>query len=430
MNKVDIDKVKFLIKNGFVHIMGSNFFNKIMMFLSSVFATRILTKSEYGMFGYVDNLISFFLIFSGLGVCSGVLQFYSEKGSQEKKEAYVVYGERFGFIESCVLTIIIVTMSMIVTYSIEGSNEYVMFYSLYPVVYFFHFYYLYLLRAKRMNKEYARVWNTYSIAYACFNVIGAYFFKTYGLILGVYCSAFVSIFLSKIYFSRATEKKYTARGLKDILSKQDKKEFIKYSVVTCLNSMLSNLLILLDIALIGYMISNTEVVATYKIASTIPLSLMFIPQSIIIFVYPYFAENNKDKSWIRDNTKKLMIASVLLNAFITITLIVGAPLMFKIIWGEKYMSSVGLFRILMINYFFSSTFRMNSNNILAALKKVQINFYVNLLTGMCNVILDFVLIYKFGVYGAAYATVSVVLISTMLLLPVLYKSIAEIPEDN
>ena len=87
------------------------------------------------------------------------------------------------------------------------------------------------------------------------------------------------------------------------------------------------------------------------------------------------------------------------------------------------MGAVAVFRILSVNYFVSSTLRVNVSNLLASLRKVKLNFYINIVAGISNIVLDAVLIKYMGIDGAAWATLTVVVITTAMLIPALIHSI-------
>ena len=55
-----MSKIRWIIDKGAVHILGTNVVNKVLSFFYQYFYSSILTKSEYGIFGYANNIISFF----------------------------------------------------------------------------------------------------------------------------------------------------------------------------------------------------------------------------------------------------------------------------------------------------------------------------------------------------------------------------------
>ena len=74
-----MSKIRWIIDKGAVHILGTNVVNKVLSFFTNIFIVRFLTKSEYGIFGYANNIISFFLLVSGL-----VFQFVGIVGCKNK----------------------------------------------------------------------------------------------------------------------------------------------------------------------------------------------------------------------------------------------------------------------------------------------------------------------------------------------------------
>ena len=248
-------------------------------------------------------------------------------------------------------------------------------------------------------------------------IVGAYYLKASGIIIALYLATMITSLVGMRY--------YSIRALRNAnyLSRHQKLELIKYSAYVCANTMISNLLILMDVFLIGYIIVSPEKIAIYKVAATIPEALIVIPNSVVIFVYPYFAEHNMEYGWIKQNTKRLIGITAIMNFIIAGMLFILAPWIIKLLWGAKYMGAVTVFRILSVNYFVSSTLRVNVSNLLASLRKVKLNFYINIVAGISNIVLDAVLIKYMGIDGAAWATLTVVVITTAMLMPALIHSI-------
>lgn len=423
-------KMIWLYNKGFVHIMGSGVVSKIFTFVGNVFVVRILTKAEYGIFGYVDNLMAFVAILNALGVSYGILQFCSESRPESEKYAYYRFGLKFGIIFDVLLSLTTLLLALFAPLKLPAARTSLIIYSLYPIPAFLFQYYCIVLRYKRNNKMYAYLTNIQAGIYAIVEVVASIYFKQNGIIFALYASSMVAGLIGIIVVRNSHEKNHGEIDFSYKLDKYKKIELIKYSAISCANTMISNLLILLDVFLIGVYISNPDTIASYKVASTIPLALIFIPNSLMMFVYPYFAENNRNKEWLKKYSKLLFLASGALNLIITAILVIFAPLIIKLLWGSKYLSSVTMFRILAINYFVSGTFRINIINIMNAIKKVKENLYVSFFTAAANIILDIVLIKNFGAVGAAYATLFVVLFTTALLTPIMVKSINKIQSEE
>lgn len=68
----------------------------------------------------------------------------------------------------------------------------------------------------------------------------------------------------------------------------------------------------------------------------------------------------------------------------------------------------------MVGYFISGTFRIPYGNILASLGDAKANLINAVFSGIANIILDIVFIKQYGSIGAAYATLLVFIISSII----------------
>lgn len=87
------------------------------------------------------------------------------------------------------------------------------------------------------------------------------------------------------------------------------------------NNGVSFLVYIIDVFLIGVITEDMNVLASYKTATLIPFALTFIPSTIMTFVYPYFANHQNDKNWVRNHYMKLLKYCLGLNLCISLFLI-------------------------------------------------------------------------------------------------------------
>lgn len=395
--------------------MGTNIINYLISFVTNILIVRFLNKSNYGVFSYAYNQYSLFLLFSGMGLVSGILQFGSEKRPEEEKESYFRFGLTAGLIFDLLISASIFLYGRFINISISESAPYICELMLLPLFDYLFNYIAILLRIHRKNKEYARLMNINTILYFLFACSGARFYGITGTILGRYFAFFLSILIG-IRFCKCDFQKM--RSAEKLHSAQ-KKEIVKYSVTACLSNSISSLLYLIDIALIGLYIKDAMTVAVYKVATTIPNAMIFIPSSIMVFIYPYFAEQNQNFAWVKKKFASMLKILLIVNALISLFLIIFAPYIITLLWGQEYLDAVVPFRILSFSYFVSASFRIPCGNILAMLRKVKVNLVVSIVSGISNIVLDMVLIQYMGSNGAAIATLSVVVISSGIAFPYL-----------
>jgi len=399
--------------NGFFSIFISQVINKILLFSTSVIVVRLISKSDYGLYSYAYNIVSMFLLINGLGVLSGFLQFGSEfSDNPSKSKAFEKYTMKIGFIASVFLSFCILFFTYSSISSIENSKNLLLSLSLIPIFNFINSFYETKLRVFQQNKQYSLFLNINSTIYFIGIIIGSIQFGVFGIVLAKYISYIFSI----LYGITVTKKSNTAS--KNIrvtnLNSKEKKDFMNLSLVSIINNAISQMLYLLDVFIIGLVLVDTSIIASYKTATIIPFALTFIPLSVVIFAYPYYAKNHTNIQLIKLYTKYMITGLICFNGVITIFLICFAKNIIYMLFGVEYFDSITPFIILSIGFFISGSFRIPLGNILFSLKKIKFNLLVSILTGLTNIILNYILIVRFGSIGAAFATLSVYTLSSIL----------------
>ncbi len=402
--------ILFLIRNGFFHIFSANVINKIIQFGISVVIVRVITKEAFGMWSYANNILSFFSLIGGLGVGAGLLQFASAAKDEEEKLSYLKYALLVGSLFNIILSIAIFLFTIFFELPIKGSTEILRYLSFLPLITTLFGSLQIFLRSDLRNRQFSLVTVINTLTFFFGVLSGGYFFEIAGIIWGRYLSYLISSFIA-VWFV----KDYYESFLKAKLpSRNNRQEFLKFSIVSMLTNSISSILYLLDTFLIGIIIQSETVVASYKTATLIPFALNFIPMSVMTFAYPYFAKNKDNKELVKKYFLKMQRYLFLLNLVISVLLITFAPFIIKVVFGEEYLDSMIPFRILSLGYLIAATFRIPAGNIIASLRKVKVNFYNSIVSGSANVVLDIILIKRYGSVGAAIATVSIFIISSII----------------
>ncbi|WP_315523547.1 oligosaccharide flippase family protein [Fusobacterium massiliense] len=405
-----IKKIKFGYKTGFFHIFSSNILNKIMVFAGGIFLVRFLNKQDFGLYSYSQNLLEIFLLINGFGITEGLLQYGSKTRKRIKKEEYVKYSLKIGLLSNIFIFLILILFLIFGKLKIYEAKKILLMMSLLPIFNTFFSIIQIKLRIELKNREMAKISNVNTFLNILGMLIGAYFYGLYGLIIGKYVGIILSIFYSFRYI------KYTFIRWKKIeaLSQEKKKDIQKFSFIALINNSISQILYIIDIFLIGYLIADKLILASYKIATLIPIALNFIPISVMIYIYPYFAQNSNDTKWIRENYTNLLKYSFFINIFISTILVIFSKNIIRLVFGENYLDAQLPFIILSVGYFFSATLRIPSGNIINAIGKIKFNFYNTLISGIINIVLDIYFIKKIGSIGASYVTLLVFIISGII----------------
>jgi len=167
----------------------------------------------------------------------------------------------------------------------------------------------------------------------------------------------------------------------------------------------------LDVFLVGQLINDTTQVAVYRSASIIPIALFFIPNSYITTHYADLAKNSTNKSYLISFAKQYMKLFTLVALGIAFPLYILAESIIVILFGQDYIESVPLFRVLILGMLGAFIFRIPFGNLLAAVGKSNWNAFVAFSILILNAILNYYAISRIGIMGAALVTSSLFWIS-------------------
>lgn len=394
---------------GFFHVFGSTAINKIISFASGIVLVRLVTKSEYGIFSYANNLLNFFMIACGLGAASGMLQMCSEKREESEKKQIYAYASRNSFIVNCLLSLVILAVSLFVPLKIEGANYCLGIMAFMPIISYTYEMQIFYLRTQRRNKEYSYA-NTFStITIFVLSCILAYLLGINGLVIAKYAAFVVSVLFVLIRFRIG----YPIAG-RTTLSDDIKKQFRSISLISMLNNGMSSLMYMLDIFVLGIVVPDSTVIASYKLATNIPTALAFIPAAFVTYIYPYFAHHREDKKWVKKKYLQVSAALAVFCSFISLALFVLAPFIIEVLFGAEYLDAVPCFRVLSISFAVSAVFRTLPGNVLVTQRKLKFNLFTASFSSIVNIILNVIFIEKWHSIGAAYATLITVIITGIM----------------
>ena len=406
------ERVKVLLNGGFFHILGSSVINKFIAFFANLILVRILSKNDFGIFTGAFNDFSLIYIFSGLGITSGILYFCSKNITSTLKTKYYLYSVKFGIASECLLSAALIIYGLWGPVGIEETRFYIITLSLLPFVAFVFDYFSVILRAEKDNKRYSVLLNIHSFLYALLAIIGAYSGGILGTIIGRYLSYVIAGTVG-YYFTRG----HFSASHRDILSKKEKGELVSYSLKAGATSALNVILYRIDVKVIAIVVANASILASYKIGTTLPENLTFIPQCMMVYYIPLFLQNIDNAAWIKRKTKEIYVFVGAVSVSLGAIVILFAPHIIGLLWGKDYLDAVTCMRILALSFIVLSTFRITSTNILLSLKRTGYTLFVSIITGLSNILLDIVLTIRYGSIGAAYATLIVTILAALLSFP-------------
>jgi stage V sporulation protein B len=158
-----------------------------------------------------------------------------------------------------------------------------------------------------------------------------------------------------------------------------------------------------DTLCISGIMKNPEATGVYNTAALAYQQLIALVGGILYTVFPYVAKNRNDVPLLRRRYWELSGKLFLLSAAGGIAAWFVAPIFFPI-FGSDFAASVAPFRILVLGSVFRAQYVL-VNTYLDALGRTDVTFVTGLLATVANIVLNILFIPRWGISGAAWATV-------------------------
>lgn len=407
-----INRVKHILRKiyekGGWHITLGTFFTKFVGFFGSVFVVRILNKTDYGMVAYVENIYSYAYLLAGLGMSNAMLRFLVISKDDAERHAYHQYIMK----RSVAVNMAIVGAVLCINAFVQYPSEFSSAKRLLPILILLLPFQdivndeLFAMRGFFKNKLYAYSSVIVTGALILGRVGGALFAGVDGVIWSrvILNALFAVIGLFMIHFLIFKDVKPSN------LSYGKKKEIINYSVQYMVTNGLWVAFMLNDTLILSLLKGDPQILAEYKVAYVLPGNVSIFATAIGVFTAPYFTKHENNRKWIKDNFKTIFLITAFIVGAVVAFLFFAAKPLILLMYGNEYVNTVTLMRILLLAAFLNSGIRYTSANILAAMGKIKYNMAVSAIGMVILIILDFVLTPKFGYYGVAAANCFVYLI--------------------
>ena len=396
MNKSQVFKTAI---NSFLHV----FFMHLGTFFVTISITRILSVDDYGIISLANSLIFFLIIVFSAGIPNSLARFLVEYDSRDYFHRLILRSISI-FIPWSILIIIIYLISFPIISSNIFENAFLNDYKhIIILIVIISILRLFIEKISHgtLNMEIAAKMGMLTAILMLFVIPTAILYNSaYSVLIAK--SICLSIPLLYAVPKLVTKiKKNTNEKKTYILPK--KVEILKYGLPLSIISIAGFGFLQADILLLSFYVDSKSI-AYYSIAIFLYMRLVTIPRSLGNGLGPFIAKN-------KDNTNKITIyyqRSILLTvAFVVpvvLFLIFNGKTFLIFLFGKNYENSYSVLSILSIFFILSSCLGI-INPILDFSGKANLRAKAVIIGSILNIFLDLILIPKYGIDGAAYATV-------------------------
>lgn len=384
-----------ILKN-VIWLSGGVTIGKIARSLMIIYAARILGTEGYGVFSYAISFAAVFNIFSDIGLSSLLTR---ELVKREEKEEYLATSLILKIVLVGLTTIFIAFVSPFFT-NINEAKPLMFMMALLMAFDSMRSFFFSISRAQnRMQSE------------AFFEIINEFFITSIGFIilfnfpsirnftLGYLSASGLGLIIVLFSMRRHIAKTFVYFQ-KDLILTILKSAW-PFAVMGIFGVLMTNI----DSVIVG-LFKTTKDLGLFSAAQK-PISLMYlIPGFLYTTLFPFISKFIKD-----DEENKL---SLLLRKSMTVSLGLALPMVLggvilaspiiNVVYGYEYIGAVLTFQILLLTLIpiFPG---MILSSVLLAEDKQKIFIKSSIVGAMINIILDFILIPKYGIAGSAISTV-------------------------
>lgn len=410
--------IKTIFQKGLIHILAGSFMTKLVSMFGSIFLVRVLSKSEYGVLSYLDNIYGYVHVLAGMGMANVVLRYVVLGNTPQKKYGYF----RHAFSRAWLWNTAIVVLAAVLFWFYPHNAEYQNYTWLLNIM--FLMLPLQNVTELMLNNERAMFANqryaVFSLVLSAAVIVGKI---AAGALAGIRAVAFGQLIIYgamavALYF---ISKQRYYRGLQPAkLEKPERAETDKYALQYMVTNGLWAVFMLNDTFLLGRFCAP-EVLADYRVAYTIPGCVNIISSAIGIFVGPYFVRNENNLSWVRRKFKLVYAASAAAIGAVCLGIGILAKPIVWLLYGEQYLNIVPVMRLLLLAAFCNCALRYTTANLLAAMGQVKYNMLVSAVGMALQVGINLFVVPRYGATGVALTSCGVYLFMAAVLLIVFLR---------
>lgn len=383
--------------NGFIsrsgtYVLLSTLFSRGLSFFGSWLALQLIEEKELGTILFAFSIIQFIIPIGGFGLHQSLIRYGALLKTDHDKEQLFGYVLKKGIISSLGIIITLIFIGYFIPFQFARTYSYFSILSL-SILSFFVFEIVKIqFRLQHRNKMYAIAEFFYNIILTGLIFILAFYFKSYGYVIAL----IISPLLAGLFFIKKLniQIQWNSSPLVTDLG------FWKYGFFGGLSSVVTQLLVLIDLILVGYLLDDPVQVTYYRYVSIIPMSLLFLPRVFITTDFVSFTEKIGNRNYIKSYIRNYMVFFTLVSIILIMTALYFGSWVLSI-FGEGYSQFSHTFFILMLGISGIYVFRGLFGNLLSSIGKIEYNYYIISIAIVLNVVSNYFLIPKYGVQGAA-----------------------------
>ena len=380
---------------GFGHVL-----TRLANFLLLPLLTNSLTPSDYGIISIIYIFIGFTMTFYRYGMDSALMKFYIEENNPKSYFSSILFLQ---IITSLIFSLILFLSRGYIEPMLINNGEKI-FITYIAIIIFCDIVWNLIILTLRASEKPLQF-----VAYNVFNVVMTLGFTIYlvnikemgaeGVLIGNLIASMIMVVLSSLLLI----KQFSISSIRfSIMAK-----IIRFGMPFLPAAIFTMIMEGADRFILKYM-TNEATVGIYSASYKLGIFGLLIVMAFNMGWTPYFLKHNKDNDC---NTHYSTISSLLLGfyGFIGILLTILIPQVQNIslygytLIGAEYFSGLKIVPIILMSYYFLGIYILMLPRVYKHGETTKIPYF-RMVGALSNVILNIILIPRFGIMGSAYAT--------------------------
>ena len=422
LEKKELDKsLKFIFESS-IFVFIAIIFSKLLTYAYRIIIARYFGPEVYGLFSLAIMILSFLVAFSSLGLVEGVLRFtsYYQGKNEIHKIRYIFKLSASILLTSSILfAILLFSFSKIISINLFHEPELILFLRIFSFlipVYLFLYLFSIIIQAFEKIKVQSFILDFLE------NFLKLIFLITL-IFLGLKTNAVIFSYSLGVIIAGLVAFIYCRYKISDIFKKYEldskskieiKTKLLSYSWPLVFYSILFGILPYIDSFTIGYFKGAFDV-GLYNAAVPLATLMVLFPQLFMRLFFPLVTKeySRKNLSVINELSKQIEKWIIIVNLPVFLMMVIFPGAIINIFFGPDYILAENSLRFLAIGFLFYST-SIISHNLISMIGKTRLILMNILFASILNLILNIILVPRFGINGAAISTAITYIILTLV----------------
>lgn len=428
-NNEELDRgLKLIAKSSMIVFIGV-VISKIFTYLYRVVVARYFGPEIYGLFSLALIILNFFIAFSFLGLSEGIVRYISfYRGKKENNKIKYLFriSVKILLVSSVLFSLLLFFTAKFISINIFHDYGLIIFLKVFSIaipIFVFFGVFISVMRAFEKISWYSFHINILQNMARFIMLVFLIFIgiKANSVSLSYFIAAFITLVSSYLVCRYKIPQIFLRYNLKKESRKKIASEVLSYSWPIMFLSVITSIFYWIDSFIIGYF-KNALEVGLYNAAVPIVSILGIVSDLFMQLFFPLITREYSKKNFvlIRELSKQVgkWIFTITLPIFILMVLFPGAII--NLLFGQDYLSAQLSLRILSIGAIFSILFVL-LNSLLSMIGKSKLILTNIALMSIFNISLNIALVPRYGLIGAAIATMlSGITLNLILLVQVNY----------